>query len=134
MQTSSLIQNVNLFLDDKPSVFALRQKALNALKKTGFPTSKNESWKYENLSFLLNHDFKIMTDDHTYEHDCCGHSATQTPFIEIKFCHGKLHIEEYNTPQGLTITPLPLALYEGDFKQFIFNSFNTMKNIINMNK
>lgn len=124
MSASPLIQNVNLFLDDKPSVFALRQKALNILKNTGFPTSKNESWKYENLSFLLNHNFQINTDEHICGHECCNHSTAKTPFIEIKFCHGKLHIEEYDTPKGLTITPLPLVLYEGEYKQYFFNTFN----------
>ena len=124
MSDSSLIQNVDLFLDDKPAVFALRQKALNILNKTGFPSPKNESWKYENLSPLLNHNFLVSTDEHICGHDCCGHSSSFSPYIKIKFCHGKLHIEEYNTPQGITITPLPLALYEGEYKQYIFNSFN----------
>lgn len=124
MPTSPLMQNIDLFLDDKPSVYALRQKALTILKETGFPTQKNESWKYENLTPLLNHKFLINTENHICGHDCCGHSVTDSPFIEIKFCHGKLHIEEYNTPEGLTITPLPLVLYEGEYKQYIFNSFN----------
>ncbi len=124
MPASPLIQNIELFLDDKPSVYALRQKAGSILKKIGFPAPKNEAWKYENLTALLNHNFQISTDEHICGHDCCGHSTPQTPFIEIKFCRGKLHIEEYNTPPGLTIMPLPLALYEGEHKQYIFNSFN----------
>lgn len=128
MLRSSLIQNADLFLNDKPSVFALRQKAQNILNNTGFPTQKDESWKYENLSPLLNHSFQINTEEHSCGHDCCTHHTHQeTPFIEIKFCRGKLHIEEYNTPAGLTITPLPLALYEGEHKQYIFNSFDLEK-------
>lgn len=128
MLTSPLVQNVDLFLNDKPAVFALRQKAQNILNSTGFPTQKDESWKYENLSPLSNHSYQINTEEHSCGHDCCNHHSHQEPpFIEIKFCRGKLHIEEYNTPSGLTITPLPLVLYEGEHKQYIFNSFDLEK-------
>ncbi|MCM1322562.1 MAG: Fe-S cluster assembly protein SufD [Acetobacter sp.] len=124
MTDSPLLKNVKLFLDDKPAVYALRQKARQTLKQTGFPSSKNEAWKYTDLTPILNNDFKISTDEHTCGHNCCTHSKPNSSFIEIKFCRGKLHIEEYNTPEGLTITPLPLALFEGEYKQCIFNSFN----------
>lgn len=128
MTDSPLIQNTELFLNNKPSVFALRQKALQSLKKTGFPNSKNEEWKYTNISEIINSNLKIDTNEQICGHDCCNHhSKTTSPFIEIKFCRGKLHIEEYNTPEGLTITPLPLVLYEGEYKQYIFKSFNLEK-------
>lgn len=119
-----LLQNVNLFLDDKPAIFALRQKARNLLLEKGFPTIKTESWKYTDISPILNHNFNINTDEHICGNDCCKHSHSKSPFIEIKFCHGKLHIEEYNTPDGLTITPLPLVLFEGDYKQYLLHTFN----------
>ena len=127
MLVSPLIQNVELFLDDKPSVFALRQKARLALNSSGLPSSKNEAWKYTNPAPIINSNFQINTEEHHCGHDCCNQSAQESPFIEIKFCRGKLHIEEYNTPAGLTITPLPLALFEGEDKQYIFNAFNLEK-------
>ncbi len=123
-QLSPLLQNVNLFLDDKPAVFALRQKSRNLLLEKGFPTLKTEAWKYTDIRPILNNNFKIDTKEHTCGNNCCKHSHSDSPFIEIKFCRGKLHIEEYNTPEGLTITPLPLVLFEGDYKQYLFHAFN----------
>ena len=126
--SSLLIKNVPLFLDDKPSVYALRESAKKALQKTGFPTTKTEAWKYTNITSLLQSNFDINTEESSCEHDCCCHKEHETlPFIEIRFCKGKLHIEEYNTPKGLLITPLPLALYEGDYKRYLFNSFDIEK-------
>lgn len=128
--SSSLIKNIPLFLDDKPSVYALRETAKKTLQETGFPTAKTEAWKYTNITPILKSDFDINNEETHCEHDCCchkNHSHLDFPFIEICFCKGKLHIEEYNTPKGLTIIPLPLALYEDDYKKYIFKSFELEK-------
>ena len=126
--TIPLIKDVNLFLDDKPSVYALREKAKQTLLSTGFPTKKTESWKYTDIQEILKQDFIVDTSEHTCENDCCHHEYSEdTPFIELTFCKGKLHIEEYNTPKGITITPLPLALYENEYKQYLLNSFEQEK-------
>jgi len=123
-----LIKNVNLFLDDKPSVFALRSKAKNALSSIGFPTTKTEAWKYTNIKELISTDLNINTDEASCSEECsCHHHKGDSAFIEIHFCNGKLHIEEYNTPDGITLTPLPMALFDDDYKKYIFNSFDLEK-------
>ena len=116
---SPLVKDISLFLDDKPSVFALRQKAKTALLTTGFPTAKTEAWKYTNLKKLLQTPFNVNTKEEPCDHECGHHHNSNIPFIEITFCHGKLHIEEYNTPIGLQITPLPIALYENEYKNYL---------------
>lgn len=122
---SPLIKDIELFLDDKPSIYALRQKAKQILQQIGFPTLKNEAWKYTPVKSLVNSNFNIDTSDQICGNDCCNHSHhNKNAIIEIKFCKGKLHIEEYNTPKGLLITPLPLALFENEYKKYIFNSFD----------
>jgi len=123
---SPLVKDIPLFLDDKPSVYALRQKAKDALLATGFPTLKTEAWKYTNIKNLINSPFEINNSEEHCNHDCCHHH-TKEPFIEITFCQGKLHIEEYNTPKGLIIIPLPVVLYENEYKNYLFNSFNLEK-------
>lgn len=128
MKSSPLIQDINLFLDDKPSVYALRQQAKNALLSQGFPTPKTEEWKYTNINSLTSKNFIIDTTEKQCGHDCCSHHAKEdSPFIEIRFCRGKLHIEDYNLPQGLTITPLPLCLYESEYKKYLCKSYNPDK-------
>lgn len=122
---SPLIKNVNLFLDDKPSVYALREKAKQILLSTGFPTNKTEAWKYTNVSPIIKSDFNISTEEQKCSHDCCHHQSS--PFIELHFCKGKLHIEDYDLPHGLNITPLPLSLYEDEYKKYLFKSFDAQK-------
>ena len=45
MEKKSLIKDVDMFLDDKPSVYAIREKARLIVEKNGFPNKKNEAWK-----------------------------------------------------------------------------------------
>lgn len=123
---SPLIQNIELFLDDKPSVFALREKAKTALLKNGFPTAKTEAWKYTNVKELIQKNFSINNEETNCVHDCCHHSHSDS-VIEIRFCNGKLHVEDYDTPKGITITPLPVALYEGEYKKYLLKSFDLEK-------
>lgn len=119
-----LLNNVKLYLDDKPSVYGLRQKAKQALEKTNYPTLKTEAWKYTHIKPILSGNFKINTQEHQCSCNCNCHHHDNSSQIDISFCNGKLHIEEYNLPKGLSITPLPEILYEGEYKQYIFNSFN----------
>jgi len=124
---SPLIKNISLALEDKPSVFALRDESKKILHQIGFPTKKTEAWKYTNIQPLIEKNLQIDTDEHFCSHDCCHHQESSSPYIEIHFCKGKLHIEEYNLPKGLYITPLPIALYENEYKNYLFKSFNMEK-------
>lgn len=126
MSDFPLIKNTNLFLSDKPSVYAIREKAKNILLKNGYPSTKNESWKYTNIDPILKSNFDISAEQSICGHDCCKNTKN-TYFIEIKFCKGQLHIEDYDLPDGLTITPLPLALYENEYKQYLLKSFELEK-------
>lgn len=93
------------------------------LLQCGYPTVKTEAWKYTDIRPILNSRLKVDASEHICGHDCCQHND-KAPSIEIKFCSGKLHIEEYNLPDGISITPLPLALYEDCCKPYLFHSFN----------
>lgn len=126
MSELPLIKNVDLFLNDKPSVYALREKSKKALLNAGFPTQKNEPWKYTNISPIISNNFDIPKTINHCQKECCHHSSNQH-FIEIKFCKGLLHIEDYSLPDGLTITPLPLALHENEYKQYLLKSFDLEK-------
>ena len=122
-----LIENIDLFLNDKPSVYALRQGALTALQKRGFPSKKTEAWKYTDIKNILNDTFHISTEEHHCHNECNCHNSTSENFIEIHFCNGKLHVEDYDLPKGITITPLPVALYENEYKSYILKSFDLEK-------
>ena len=126
MSETPLIKDVNLFLDDKPSVFALRENAKILLKNTHFPTTKTENWKYTNISPIINSNFDIsnISEHCSCDNHQCSCSKETSPFIDVCFCNGKLHIEEYNTPQGLIIKSLAEVLYEDEYKKYLLKSFN----------
>ena len=42
------------------SVFDVRQEAMHRFEKEGFPTKRNEEWKYTNLKPILKHDYKLL--------------------------------------------------------------------------
>lgn len=44
-----------------PSLHSIRRKAIESFTSLGLPTSKNEEWKYTNLNFLINNNFKLIT-------------------------------------------------------------------------
>jgi len=49
----------NLNADDSDSLSLLRQPAFNAFKKQGFPSIKNEDWKYTNVVPFLKENFEL---------------------------------------------------------------------------
>ncbi len=121
---SPLIKNIELFLDDKPNVYSIREQARFLLNKVGFPNKKNESWKYTNIANLINKDFNIIKK---HSHCNCNTKYKDDYFINICFCNGVLHIEEYNLPSGLFIDSLPIALYEDTYKKYINKSYDLEK-------
>lgn len=124
---SLLHQDIELPLNDKPAVCGLRQKAAAALIQTGFPDKKTEEWKYTDIKPVLADDFGIDTEEcacEEHHHGCCGTpDSDRSDFIDIIFCHGKLHTENFDLPDGIAITPLPVALYEGKYKPFLLKAF-----------
>ena len=126
MNDLPLIQNANMFLSDRPSVYAFRQQSLLSLTKKGYPTLKSEAWKYTDIRPILN---QKLTLEHN---DLCNHCHCQTEkddsfALNIFFCNGKLHIEDFNTPPGLNITPLPLALYNKEYTSYIGHAYDADK-------
>ena len=48
----------NIDLDS--TVHAIRLNAINNFEKEGFPTKKDEEWKYTSLNPLLKHDYSLF--------------------------------------------------------------------------
>ncbi len=129
MTCVSLIKDVELFLDDKPAVFALRNKAKQVFLNANALSKKIEAWKYSNVKEIIESDFDVFTDD---AHDeckcgCCVHHEDEN-FINVVFCKGRLHIEEYNLPKGVNIISLAEILYDGEYKKYIHKTYDLEKN------
>ena len=126
MKKAPLIEDIDLFLNDKPSVYAIRENAKILLEKNGFPTLKTENWKYTNISPIINSHFHPSSHCSCNENQCNCHKE-HSPHIDIKFCNGHLHIEEYNLPKGLIIKSLAEVLYEDEYKKYLLKSFDIEK-------
>ncbi len=120
MAETPLIKNIELFLNDKPNVYAIREQAKSLLNKIGFPSNKTEVWKYTNISNLLKTDFTINNE----KAEChCNKNNKDDYFINICFCNGIAHIETKNLPDGIIVETLPIALYENTYKKYINKSY-----------
>ena len=134
MNKTPLIEDIELFLDDKPSVYAIRENAKQLLAEKKYPNSKNENWKYTNITPIINSNFSpknhcsCNNDNCSCHQNQCSCNNEKSTFIDIKFCKGHLHIEEYNTPKGLIIKSLAEVLYEDEYKKYLLKSFDISKN------
>lgn len=128
MTSVSLIKDVELFLDDKPSVFALRNEAKQFFLNAKVPSKKNEAWKYSNVKEILESDFDVLeNDEEECKCGCCSHHSDES-FLNIVFCKGRLHIEEYNLPKGVNVISLAEVLYDGEYKKYIHKTYDLEKN------
>ena len=130
MNNASLIKDVELFLDDKPSVFAIRSEAKKAFLGFGFPLTKNEAWKYTNVKEIVEKDFDILNENCDKKCDCgCAKAHKDNGFINVSFCKGLLHIEEYDLPKGVNIVSMPEVLFEGEYKKYLHKTYDLNKHV-----
>jgi Fe-S cluster assembly protein SufD len=120
----SLLQNINLWGDDIPYLSGLREKSLISFEKNGLPNPKTEAWRY---SYFREEDLQNpQIDNEPVKCDGHCHNGDELPFdaLQIKYCNGKLHINDWNAPKGVTIKSLIEAIYDGDIKSYLNKSFN----------
>lgn len=114
--------NENLYGNDIPWLYALREKARNAFMKSGLPTAKTEAWKYSYMPSNILEEFTTAE----VPHRCDGHCGKENlPFdcLQIKFCNGNLEHIEHDLPRGVAIMPLFEAVESGEIKPYLYKSF-----------
>jgi hypothetical protein len=45
----------------------IQEEAMKHFSRLGFPTTKNEEWKYTNISPIVNHDFAFVIPDSKFQ-------------------------------------------------------------------
>jgi Fe-S cluster assembly protein SufD len=99
--------------DDHPAVRDLRRRGLEAFTRIGFPTTRDEEWRFTNLAPLLATDYHYPTPvECVTEPEEVGTfsylDAHQLVFLNGRFC------PEYSTlfelPEGVLVTSLDEAL------------------------
>ena len=119
----------NASIDLDSTIHDIRTKAINNFETQGFPTKKDEEWKYTSLRSILNRDYSIFPK-----------ASTSLNYKDVKqyFVPG---IESYKlvfidgvystflsdaTHDGLDICVMSSALSKPKYKMIIDNYFNTI--------
>lgn len=124
---SSFIAFENEYSSENLFVSELRNDAIKNFETTGFPSKKDENWKYTSLKKVLNNEFSIFPkNDHVVEYN-----KVQSYFIgdidsyKIVFIDGKYasHLSQ-TTHEGIDVCLMSAALSEPKYQLIIENYFN----------
>lgn len=124
---SSFIAFENEYSSENLFISELRNDAIKNFETTGFPSKKDENWKYTSLKKVLNNEFSIFPkNDHVVEYN-----KVQSYFIgdidsyKIVFIDGKYasHLSQ-TTHEGIDVCLMSAALSEPKYQLIIENYFN----------
>ena len=105
--------------NDTPAVKALREEAYTRFHELGFPTVKNEDWKYTNIHSLINRNYLLNEDVDVSNLDL---SAADIPGLDahrIVLINGQyvLAFSSLEDEIGLIVKPIEEAQNEPKFQQ-----------------
>ncbi len=118
-------------LEKKSSLFGEKRIALEDFLSKGFPTKKDEEYKYTNLKEIVEKDYNFSPSEH--------HSITKKQLDElhlgeeyfdfIVFVNGRLHKELSNiSVENAEFLTLNFALSHESYSEIIKNHLNTITN------
>ena len=94
----------------------IREKAISSFQSLGFPTTKNEEWKYTNLASLLSMQFQTDSKETVSSIDVAQFLPVDSKFIALVFINGKLNSEFTNTEL------LPEGMIAGNVSEYLSHS------------
>ena len=107
----------------------IRSTGFSRFKDLGVPTTKDEEWKYTNLSALVEQRFKISATHEIQERDAFNEYCSARE-INVVFVNG-VFVKELsnlkNLPQGVTISTLQDSIRSNDKELTAFLKKNDLK-------
>jgi Fe-S cluster assembly protein SufD len=111
---------------DSP-IHDVRSEAIKTFEEKGFPTKKEEAWKYTSLNSILKHDYSVFPK----QENALEYNAIKKYFIhdidtfKIVFIDGKYssHLSQ-TTHDGMDICLMSSALAKPKYRILIENYFN----------
>lgn len=108
-------------------VHDIRSEAIKSFEELGFPSKKEEDWKYTSLNSILKHDYSVFPD----KENAIEYSDVKKYFIhdidsyKIVFIDGKYssYLSE-TTHDGMDICLMSAALTKAKYRLIIENYFN----------
>lgn len=111
---------------DSP-IHDIRSEAFKAFENTGFPSKKEEAWKYTSLNSVLKHDYSVFPDqENALEYkDIKKYFIHDIDTYKIIFIDGKYssHLSQ-TTHDGIDVCLMSSALNKNKYKPIIDNYFN----------
>jgi len=118
---------VDVDVDSK--VHDVRSKAFSNFEQQGFPTKRDEEWKYTNLSSLLKSNYNIFSKGEsslTYK-DVKQYFINETDCYNLVFIDGKFNAFLSNTTHdGLDVCVMSAALTKPKYEEEINTYFNKL--------
>jgi len=114
-------------VDIDAKVHDIRTEAIKLFEDKGFPTKKDEAWKYTSLNNILKHDYSVFPK----QENALEYSDIKQYFIhdidtyKIVFIDGKYssHLSQ-TTHEGIDVCLMSSALSKPKYQLFIENYFN----------
>lgn len=114
-------------LDDNSPLHDIRNEAIKIFEQKGFPSKKEEAWKYTSLNSLLKHNYSLFPKrDNAIEYkDIKQYLIHDIDSYKIIFIDGKYssHLSE-TTHDGMDICLMSAALSKPKYRLVIENYFN----------
>ncbi len=115
------INNYNAFIDglngeSTPELNHLRQKALVTFNELPFPTTRDEEWRYTNISPLLKHNFSIANNETLISKE----RVSKYLFDELK-SHQLVFVNGYFSAENSKLNKLPEGVIIGSLSDAIKN-------------
>ncbi|MCK5814505.1 MAG: SufD family Fe-S cluster assembly protein, partial [Flavobacteriaceae bacterium] len=116
-------------IDLDSSTHDLRVEAITAFEKEGFPTKKDEEWKYTSLKSVLNHDYSVFPNcENTVEFkDVKKYILHEIESYKIVFIDGVYSsFLSQTTHDGYDICLMSSAFKRPKYKMVVDNYFNKL--------
>ncbi|PNQ74987.1 Fe-S cluster assembly protein SufD [Hanstruepera neustonica] len=114
-------------LDDNSPLHDIRNEAIKIFEQKGFPSKKEEAWKYTSLNSLLKHNYSLFPKrDNAIEYkDIKQYLIHDIDSYKIIFIDGKYssHLSE-TTHDGMDVCLMSAALSKPKYRLIIENYFN----------
>lgn len=124
---SSFIAFENQISMDTPLLSNLREEAIKIFEDEGFPTKKNEDWKYTALNKVIKEDFSVFanTENPIEYKDVQPYFIHDIDSYKIIFIDGKYasHLSQ-TTHEGIDVCLMSAALSKPKYQAVIENYFN----------
>ncbi|MBQ0770079.1 MAG: Fe-S cluster assembly protein SufD [Bizionia sp.] len=114
-------------IDVHSPVHDIRNEAIKTFETEGFPTKKQEAWKYTSLNAILKHDYSVFPkQENTIEYkDIKEYFLHDIDTYKIIFIDGKYssHLSQ-TTHDGIDVCLMSSALNKPKYRPIIENYFN----------